>query len=352
MLTLTTVIYGDNQDYRTELFGSVLSILRLRQSEETRVVVYTDKPLPDFPLPVTERIIPASDWKEWTHDFSITHLVKLHLLQHALAESGDAVIYFDTDTLFVKPPEQLAARLAADKALMHAAEGLVADHPIWRTIVAWLGEGREVAGVRLTPGSVMYNSGIVGVLPAHAAALQRSVEIADALFKVDPIFSLDQFSTGCALGHQATVTGCDDAVLHYWGWNRGFVRKGIAAFRQHYAGADLSTLCRQFDPTSLTQLPPIDWRDRLANRVYCSTRSLSNEQRFSRLALLTAQRQSGIDSAIANLWFDVHLRMLELSSGDSRDTVWFQQHLAPKQAACLDWLNAGNRQRLKHSGNV
>lgn len=347
MLTLATVIYGDNPDYRTELFGSVLSILKLQQSPDTRVVVYTDKAMPDFPLPVIERVIPAGDWQAWTHNFTITHLVKLHLLKHALQESGNPVMYFDTDTLFVQPPERLAARLAADHALMHAAEGPIADHDIWQKIVSWLGQGRDIAGILVTPESLMYNSGIVGVVPAHGPALERAVQIADALFEIDPIFSLDQFSTSCALGQQAAVSGCEDAVLHYWGWNRAFVRQAIAEFRDKHAGADPSRLCREFDAAVIAAQPSINWRDRLTNRLYCSTRKLNNEWRFARLALLTAQRQGHINPANANLWFDVHLQMLALSTATNAAAASVRKELTAKYATCGDWLNSANRQRIE-----
>ncbi len=339
MLTLVTVIYGDDRRYRVELFGSVLSALKLRENDATRIVVYTDRPLDGFPLPITERIISTTEWQEWTRGSGITHLVKLHLVRQTLEQGSGPVIYFDTDTLFLTAPEQLAARLSPGTALMHAAEGPIRKHEIWEPITAWLGTGREVCGQQLSGDTVMFNSGIVGVVAEHAEALRRSIDIADALYAVDPVFSLDQFSTGAALMHQAQVSGCEQDVLHYWGWNRSFIRDSIDAFWQQHEGESVATMCGNFNPADYARMPAMHWRDKLAARYLELRHRLNDDGRFACIALRSAQRHATADSDTANRWFTVHLDFLrKQQAADPGQGNRLIQALATDHENCRAWL--------------
>ena len=343
MLTLVTVIYGEARQYRVELFGSVLSLLKHRRNPDTRIVVYTDRPLDGFPLPVTERIITADEWESWTRGTGITHLVKLHLVRQTLDDYGGSVIYFDTDTLFLCAPEQLADRLSPSVALMHAAEGPISDHEICANITEWLGPGRDVAGVNMSPATRMHNSGIVGVVGAHRDALMRSVAVADALHEIDPIFSLDQLSTGASLSEIATVETCEQDVVHYWGWNRAFVRAAIDNYWHTHGDATISDLCTGFRPETLVSLPHIHMLDKLGARWLGWRNALDADGRFACLALLAARRAAQNDQAAANDWVSVHLDFLDrMSSGSAQLT----ELLAGHYASCRGWLNSDNARRL------
>ena len=345
MLTLVTVIYGDNRRYLVELYGSVLSILQQRGSSDTHVVVYTDRPLTDFPLPITQRIITPDEWNNWTRGSAVTHLVKLHIVGKTLKEFSGPVIYFDTDTLFREAPETLAARLSKDTSIMHADEGAIQHHDVWSNIVRWLGDGRYVAGAKITGGSVMYNSGIVGVVPEHADALEKSVSMAEELFGIDPIFSLDQFSTGVALSMQTTVLTCEAEVLHYWGWQRGFVRLAIDRFWAAHVDSSVAELCREFDPLTLSASPGISWLDKIKVKLTMVWLRLDRSTEFSLLTLESALRAASEDKEIANIWFNVHLQMLRTDAKASISEKLLQQ-LEYKHAACADWLDADNRQAV------
>ncbi len=348
MLTLVTVIYGEDRRYRVELFGSVLSALKMSRHTDTRVVVYTDRTLDGFPLPITERIISTEDWQTWTRGSGITHLVKLHLVRQTLEEGFGPVIYFDTDTLFLAPPEQLAAQLSPSVALMHAGEGPISDHDIWSRIAAWLGDGREVCGQSLSRNSVMYNSGIVGVVPEHSEALRRSIDIADALYAIDPVFSLDQFSTGAALGHQACVETCEQEILHYWGWNRAFIRDAIDDFWQQHSSAPLAELCAAFEPASYARIPQIHWQDKLRARYLEFRWRLNSDGRFACIALKSAMRHANSDADTANRWFTVHLDFMgNQHATDSHAAERLKKSLGSAYRACRPWLNADNSAALK-----
>ena len=347
MLTLVTVIYGTDPRYRIELFGSVLSALKLRQDPATSIVVYTDRALDGFPLPVTQRIISAAEWQDWTRGSGLTHLVKLHLIRETLEASGQPVIYFDTDTLFLTPPEQLASRLSPTSVLMHDAEGPISGHAVWSRIAAWLGSGREVSGVLLSRQSVMHNSGIVGVLPEHREALQRSVSIADTLYAIDTVFSLDQFATGNSLGQDARILTCPHDVLHYWGWNRGFIRSAIDRFWQNHRTLDPVQLAADFDPTTYPQLPLIHWQDKLEARYLGVKWRMDDDSRFACIALKSALRHCSKDIEVANQWFAVHLEFLHKPRSDSGAVERLRTGLVRHYLACWPWLSPANAAALK-----
>lgn len=347
MLTLVTVIYGDARRYRVELFGSILSALKLRTDPDTRVVVYTDRTLGDFPLPVTERIISQRDWEDWTRGSGVTHLVKLHLIRQTLEEGHGPVLYFDTDTLFLVPPEHLAARLSPETALMHANEGPISDHGIWSDIAAWLGEGRKICGRMLSRHSVMYNSGIVGVVETHHDSLCRSVDIANVLYDVDPVFSLDQFSTGVALSGQAKIETCTQEVLHYWGWHRSFIRDAIDRFWQAHRHADIKELCADFAPSTYARPPQIRWQDKLYARCMGFRWRLSDDNRFACVALKSALHHANSDTETANRWFGVHIDFMRKPTSSREQITTLERACRTDHEACRTWLNTQNTVALE-----
>ena len=350
MLTLVTVIYGDKQSYRQELYGSVLSILKARLRPDTRVIVYTDRELHDFPLPVVQRIITPEEWRAWTGPHGLTHLMKLHIIRLTLQEADHPVIYFDTDTIFLVAPEELSARLSPGTALMHAEEGPISRHEIWATIAAWLGEGRTVNGVRLSSASIMYNSGIVGVVPEHLSALGKAAPMAETLESIDPVFSLDQFSTANALNETAKLLTCEEQVLHYWGWRREFIQHAIGEFWARHQGAGLEEVCANYDPMELSRLPRIHWLDRVRARIMGATYRLEGNARFCYLAIVSALRHASQgDPVLANLWFAVHMKFLGFSGEGLRHTGGFYRKLLLQQDKCRDWLSETNLMSLRQS---
>jgi hypothetical protein len=350
MLTLVTVIYGDKQTYRQELYGSVLSILKARLRSDTRIVVYTDRELHDFPLPIIQRIITSEEWSAWTGPHGLTHLMKLHIIRLTLQEAAHPVIYFDTDTIFLVAPEDLSARLSPGTALMHADEGPISGHEIWATLAAWLGEGRTVNGVRLSSASIMYNSGIVGVVPEHLSALGKAAPMAETLESIDPVFSLDQFSTANALNETAKLLTCEADVLHYWGWRREFIQHAIGEFWARHRGADLEEVCARFDPKELNRLPRIHWLDRVRARIMGATYRLEGNARFSYLAIVSALRHASRgETVLANLWFAVHMKFLGFCGQSLRQTGGFYRKLLRDQEKCLAWLSETNLMSLRQS---
>lgn len=343
MLTLVTVIYGSAQSYRQELYGSILSILKARMRQDTRIVVYTDRELAGFPLPCVQRLITAAEWDEWTGQSGLTHLMKLHIIRLTLQEAGHPVIYFDTDTVFLTPPEELAALLSPGTALMHAAEGPISGHEIWSNIAEWLGDGRVLAGVRVSSDSIMYNSGIVGVVPEHLDALERTSRLADKLETVDPVFSIDQFATGSALSASAEVLTCEEQVLHYWGWRREFIQHAIGKFWARHQRAEPEQACADFDPMELSMLPRIHWLDRIRARAVAEIRGIQPDARFAYLALLSALRHASRgELEVANLWFAVHVKFLSFSGGAPTGVGNTPRWLLRSHDRCHGWLDEKN----------
>jgi hypothetical protein len=204
-----------------------------------------------------------------------------------------------------------------------------------------------VHGIHLSPASVMHNSGIVGVRPEHVSALQKAILLADALQEVDPIFSIDQFATGNALGAIARVLSCENEVLHYWGWRRGFIRHAIEQFRLQNKGASPEDLCRNFNLAKLSGLPAIHWQDRLLAKLTRWLRGYDAHTGFACLALRSAMRHEHTDPTLANLWFNVHLQFLKNCRSDDKNNASIKTELASQHSACMRWLDTGNSMALR-----
>ncbi|MBT8423241.1 MAG: hypothetical protein KJP03_09005, partial [Gammaproteobacteria bacterium] len=105
---------------------------------------------------------------------------------------------------------------------------------------------------------------------------------------------------------QAAIATCEDEVLHYWGWNRTFIRHAIDTFWQRHENSTFDEMCADFDPTALARLPGIHPVDKLGARFDAWRWQLNGDGRFACIALRSALRQCKVDPVIANQWLAVH----------------------------------------------
>jgi hypothetical protein len=195
----------------------------------------------------------------------------------------------------------------------------------------------------------MHNSGIVGVVAEHRDALLRSVEIADALHSVDPVFSLDQFSTGAALGHKARIETCEKEILHYYGWKRAFMRDAIDDFWRQNINASLAELCAAFKPADFALIPRINWKDKLHAHYLQFRWKLESDGRFACIALKSTLRQANSDTDAANNWFTVHLKFLDKQQTTDNDAAKrLLTALKGSHQQCRPWLNTANAVALDY----
>lgn len=320
---LVAICYGTDPLYRLELFGSVLSAISLSDDwrENLEITVFTDQESLDLPFPINTLSISNALEKNRTGTPAVAHLVKTFCLQESLELYQEPIIYFDTDILFKAPPRQLLEYVSPTDVLMNAHEGLLEVHPDWKKLSEYM-ESDQFQG-HLSRKSPMYNSGIVGICPEHMPDLEKAVELARELYQVDPVFNVEQFTTGVSLAERSTVHTCEEEIHHYWGWERKFIHIELARFRERFADLSGDELIKAYQKSPVRRDPDIHVLDRARTKARAVMGGWSADYRFAYLCYLSSIRASKSDPEIANAWAQSAVDALTWAAffNDKRETM-------------------------------
>lgn len=216
---------GSKKKYQTELRYSISTLLAEMTGAAGNIVVYTDDPsayIADGQV-ITPIQIPGPVY-EMGNGKTYFFRAKPSVLLHALRTFGCPCVFLDTDT-FVKRgfSGALKRKLAA---------GAVMDRYLRRNPFP------ECVGFETTLPSgltyrydpktaVMYNSGVIGVRPEHAAAIEDSIAIIDAIWPLSCARTHDQeqYAVNEALRiHGVRIGVIHRRLRHYCSrWQKGYM---------------------------------------------------------------------------------------------------------------------------------
>lgn len=340
-LALFTVMYGNNSLYELELFGSVLSILCQNNIYSIEITVFSDRnAIDNFPFPITVINIPSSRWNEWTYNNTATHFIKMHTMKIMLEKNDCPVIYFDTDTIFIRPLSTLVDKIGEHKAIMHSCEGPISDHSHWRNFLQSI--KKNTLSISVSPESLMYNSGIMGMLPEHNTIMESAITLAKEIYARDPIFTIDQFCTGTALSQTTSINTVNDAIFHYWGWRRKFIHITLEKLRSNYLTSRTSNDELILIIESLTRAPKIHIADRIRATLKFINRENSKESHFAYIAYLSSKRHEKNNTELANAWLLTCLNIFQqiiIDGGRSEISSIDKECLSQLTHGNATWLN-------------
>ncbi|MGO9460155.1 MAG: hypothetical protein ACLPWS_05270 [Rhodomicrobium sp.] len=179
MIKFIYLVFGTKPTYQAELRYSISTLLAEMPEAAGNVTVYTDRPS----LYIADnRYVKAVDiaplLAEMTNGGEYVFRAKPWAVLHALRAHGCPCVFLDTDT-FVK--RGFARALKSQLQSGAVMDRYVRRHPFpectgFETI---LPSGKPF---RYDPKTaVMYNSGVIGVRPSDAAAIEDAIAIIDAI---------------------------------------------------------------------------------------------------------------------------------------------------------------------------
>jgi hypothetical protein len=303
---LLYLVYGSNPVYQEELSYSVLSALRESRAP-LRILLYCDAANQRPDLPVTSHVFDATDRQAWTFGGSYNHALKIFVLRHALERSGDRICFVDTDTAFRRDPALIFDRVSGRSAVMHADEGRLRDLHSWDALLpkaAAAGFGDTVH-----PQARMFNSGLIGVTPEMGPLLEEAAGLARDLYRLEPVFNIEQFVLGAVLGREREIRLAEDVVDHYWGYRRhiyhGLIPPALEVLKGCYTAESAPLLQAISDPAK-----PLSAR--LRARLHGILHGTDANYRFAYLACLAGG--SRVAPEIRAVWADIALDMLQRSA--------------------------------------
>lgn len=258
---IVTQCYG-NKEIFLECAFLLLSLSRMQrlQNDDLEVHIYTDNPewflrFADCPLPLFFHELSPDILKNWRGKIDFVHRVKIEaLLNFTLAEQGN-VLYLDTDVQVMRPFGELWQAIGAGELFMHINEGIVASDAniIFAKLHRYLKDANNptVRGLGLEK-LAMWNAGAMGFHSGHRAKLDAVRTFTDQVYPEFEKHVVEQFAFSVVFQQAGPVHALHPWILHYW--NLKELRKTLASFFEHFAGAPWDVLVRHSELINIYEL--------------------------------------------------------------------------------------------------
>jgi hypothetical protein len=245
MLNYLYLDYGGRARHRAELKYSLISLRAELDPARARIVVASDTPELYRRWPV--QVMDIAPWIQgWSGDGLYYHRIKPALVREALTSFAEPVLFLDSDSIILAGFHAEVEEKMAGSVVMNRFEKHNPYPPLkgFRTQLPHLGPYRyDVAH------SWMFNSGLIGMEPAHLSLLDDALVMIDALIgRAKKFPAIEQFALSEVLRlSQVGIAEIHQTFLHYWQGRR----------RIYMANRIARTLSPDWDDLT----PPKQWAD-------------------------------------------------------------------------------------------
>jgi hypothetical protein len=242
-------------EFKNEALGSVLSYLRLKKQTGTAratILVYTDEAsyfrqiIGEVPG-VQYVELPAEQLRAWRGTINFVHRVKVELMLHAVTNYGGNVLFLDSDTYFVQDEGSLFEAMSRGQHVLHVQESVLSQSavPLHQAMYSFLRTHPAPEWAGVSPATIMYNSGAVGMSKQDIPLLHKMLQLIDVLYAQCPSHLVEQFAFSFYLQQAGPVTEAIPAVLHYW--HMKDARQVLNTFFSRVAGLPLAQVLQEFE---------------------------------------------------------------------------------------------------------
>ena len=265
---LIYLAYG-SEELCAEAVYSLLSYDQVA-TNTAEVLIYTNLPQyfeqllgsrPDVRYPT----VSADEWQAWRGESNQVYMVKISVLQHAQRHYPGSLLFVDTDTIWLADPAPLFAEVARGRHVMHLSEGrLATGNLLNRKVYQHLQPYTFPVGsqqLRLTPQTVLYNSGVIGYARSEAVQLPDIYALADRFFLLYNKHIMEQLALSVCLALDGPILEAAPYVLHYW--NLKAIRPVLVRLLAKYQGRPPAELFQRLSALGIPALHAAELRYRL-----------------------------------------------------------------------------------------
>jgi hypothetical protein len=170
-------LYGDDEIFYTEALYSIGTLLKQSSREDSRIVVFTDRPERFRSMPVICESI-ADEIEEMKGPCKYPYRVKVCCILKCAEMFPGNIIYLDCDTIVKKPLREAADALGHGYAMMYSQEKLAGRFPQFEGFEVQFLDGTKYS---YGPESWMFNAGVIGIHREDAKFLKNALVICDNL---------------------------------------------------------------------------------------------------------------------------------------------------------------------------
>jgi hypothetical protein len=245
MLNYLYLDYGGQARYRAELKYSLISLKADLDPARARIVVASDAPALYRNWPVTVMDI-ASRLQDWSGGGFYYHRIKPALVREALESFAEPVLFLDSDSI-IRPGFHAEVK---EKMVTSVVMNRFEKHNPFPPLKGFRAELPHLGAYRYDVNhSWMFNSGLIGMEPAHVSLLDDTLAMIDALIgRAKKFPAIEQFALSEVLRlSQMPIAEIHHSFLHYWQGRR----------RIYMANRIAKTLSPEWDDLT----PPKQWDD-------------------------------------------------------------------------------------------
>lgn len=348
MKVLLFQIYGDQRVYHLELTYSILSAARFLKDDpdDIRIVLAADAKNQRPDLPVEHLLMTPEMLHEWQMGGTYNHAIQAYALHYAVQQFDAPVILIDSDTIIKQHPRHMFDKIRPGRALMHASEGRLQDSiewPEWRALITR--SGGTVGDSPVTPESVMFNAGVLGLDPQDAPLMDDVKAAMRDIRDHSDMFTAVQLAASLVLGAGKTeLSVCDEIVEHYWGGPRAYYHYQMEQMFPGVLGGEGIADAR-IPLAALSQSPPVALRHRIAARIVRLRRGAGPAYGSAYLAYRSAIFLHLSNPKLANVWATKALNMLKWGVPDAQPHTADFQRFTPARLEAEIWMDGDLRKR-------
>ncbi len=242
-------------------------------SGDLQIFIYTDQPArfqkyfgDDSRIKYVE-LTPARV-REWRGSIDFVHRVKVEMLRDAGTKlSGQVkttIFYVDGDTIFLKDPAPLFAKIDAKNSVMHELENYLDEgrDPLSKKMARFLRKQWPAAYIKkqlsidhaneLNAHVAMWNSGVLGFTSDFFPRLDDVLQLTEELYTQYPKHVMEQLALSFYMQKCTHIHDAREYIFHYWRQKDAY-NNWIAQFLSEHPNVEAAH--RDFD---LARLPSVD----------------------------------------------------------------------------------------------
>jgi hypothetical protein len=226
-----TVLYLSHgrQKYHEQTRYSVLTLLALlleHNRNDFRIAVYTDRPdqVPAHDLVQPLHVIPKR-FARWRGPLDYAHRIKLEVLRCALDDLGAPLIYVDSDTRWLRVPDEPLTALSSGRipptCYLHKVEGSISASFFPQHFRLLCKQRPKLIKWRVPtdPPWTMWNSGTVGIPSRSEGFVDDVLHVTDELLPhISYRNCVEQLALSLVAGSRFEIRPFDSHLQHWWSY--------------------------------------------------------------------------------------------------------------------------------------
>ena len=241
-MSILYLSYFSETNHRLTVY-SILSCLRI-SGHNVRIRLITDSPgeFKDLESVVEIEEISRTVFETWCNETTWVHMgdtLPYHWMPklHVFERQESSFLYLDSDTIILRPLEELLSRLDRENSVLYEVERRLQQHPWFPyLVVGW-------PDTTLDGAAYMWNSGVVGVHTENIGVFREARDLTKRILETEPTaLTAEQLSIGMLLETRSTVHAAVNHVFHFYGKKELYLPQVNAALNR-YRPRELVDLC-------------------------------------------------------------------------------------------------------------